>query len=125
MIGFKLSPLLWKHIETNKKGLSAGRVQSTLIRILQDHENSINNYEPEYSYDFTGKLHDTDNKDRIIDCVYHISDEYYELIDELDCEEILTLFKDNRIFQVTDRKATLEHTNHLLHLVYNRLLKII
>jgi len=108
MIGYKLSPLLWKHIETNQKGLSAGRVQSTLIRILQDHENSINNYEPEYSYDFTGKLHDSDNKDRIIDCVYHISDEYYELIDELDCEEILTLFKDNRIFQVTDRKETNE-----------------
>ena len=27
-IGYKVSPLLWKHIQTDKKGLSAGRVQS-------------------------------------------------------------------------------------------------
>ena len=31
IIGFKLSPLLWRHIQTSQKGLSAGRVQSTLI----------------------------------------------------------------------------------------------
>ena len=108
MIGFKLSPLLWKHIQTNEKGLSAGRVQSTLLRMLKEHEDSIKNYEPEFSYDFTGKLHDVDNKERIIDCVYHISDSYYEMIDELDCNEILTLFKDNRIFTVSDRKETQE-----------------
>ena len=108
MIGFKLSPLLWKHIQTNEKGLSAGRVQSTLLRMLKEHEDSIKNYEPDFSYDFTGKLHDTDNKERIIDCVYHISDSYYEMIDELDCNEILTLFKDNRIFNVSDRKETQE-----------------
>ena len=108
MIGFKLSPLLWKHIQTNEKGLSAGRVQSTLLRMLKEHEDSIKNYEPDFSYDFTGKLHDVDNKERIIDCVYHISDSYYEMIDELDCNEILTLFKDNRVFNVVDRKETQE-----------------
>tara|TARA_Y100000768_G_scaffold382407_2_gene362682 strand:- start:468 stop:2537 length:2070 start_codon:yes stop_codon:yes gene_type:complete len=108
MIGFKLSPLLWKHIQTNEKGLSAGRVQSTLLRMLKEHEDSIKNYEPEFSYDFTGKLHDVDNEERIIDCVYHISDSYYEMIEELDCNEILTLFKDNRVFNVVDRKETQE-----------------
>ena len=108
MIGFKLSPLLWKHIQTNEKGLSAGRVQSTLLPMLKQHEDSIKNYEPDFSYDFTGKLHDTDNEERIIDCVYHISDSYYEMIDELDCNEILTLFKDNRLFNVSDRKETQE-----------------
>ena len=37
IIGFRLSPLLWRHIQTSQKGLSAGRVQSTLLRMLQDH----------------------------------------------------------------------------------------
>ena len=46
IIGFRLSPLLWRHIQTSQKGLSAGRVQSTLLRMLQDHENTIKNYEP-------------------------------------------------------------------------------
>ena len=108
MIGFKLSPLLWKHIQTNQKGLSAGRVQSTLLRILQEHESKINKYEPAFSYDFTGKLYDMNDTTHIIDTTFHISDEYYELIDELDCQEILTLFKGNRLFNVTDRKNTEE-----------------
>jgi DNA topoisomerase-1 len=108
MIGFKLSPLLWKHVQTQEKGLSAGRVQSTLLRMLKEHEDKITNYEPEYSYDFTGKLRDVDDKERILDCIFHISDEYYELIDALDCNEILTLFKNNRVFHVTERKETQE-----------------
>ena len=102
MIGFKLSPLLWKHIQTNEKGLSAGRVQSTLLRMLQEHEDSIENHEPECSYDFTGKLHDIDDKKRILDCEFHISDEYYELIDALDCKEIFNLFIRDRVFHVSD-----------------------
>ena len=47
IIGFKLSPLLWKHIQTQQKGLSAGRVQSTLLRMLKDHEDTIKDFEPE------------------------------------------------------------------------------
>jgi DNA topoisomerase-1 len=106
MIGYKLSPLLWKHIKTQEKGLSAGRVQSTLLRMLKEHEDKINKYEPDSSYDFTGKLRDVDDKERILDCIFHISDEYYELIDALDCNEILTLFKHNRVFHVSHRHET-------------------
>jgi len=108
MIGFKLSPLLWRHIQTPVKGLSAGRVQSTLLRMLKDHENIIKNYEPEYSYGFTGQLYDVNDKERILECEFYISDSYYEMIDELDCNEILTLFKDNRLFNVSDRKESQE-----------------
>lgn len=42
IIGYKLSPLLWKHINTNEKNLSAGRVQSCLLKMLVEHENKIN-----------------------------------------------------------------------------------
>jgi len=102
MIGYKLSPLLWKHIKTDEKGLSAGRVQSTLLRMLQDHEDTIKNYDPDYSYDFTGQLYDIDNEERILDCEFYILDKYYEMIDELDCEDVLTLFTTNRTFTVSE-----------------------
>jgi len=108
MIGFKLSPLLWKHVQSPVKGLSAGRVQSTLLRMLKEHEDAIRDYEPEFSYDFTGQLYDVDNEQRILDCEFYISDSYYEMIDELDCNEILALFKSNRVFNVTDRKESQE-----------------
>tara|TARA_R110002074_G_scaffold35018_3_gene95830 strand:+ start:55 stop:2103 length:2049 start_codon:yes stop_codon:yes gene_type:complete len=56
MIGFKLSPLLWKHIKTHVKGLSAGRVQSCLLRILIEHEDKINNFVGKKEYKTDGEF---------------------------------------------------------------------
>ena len=44
IVGYKLSPLLWKKI---RKGLSAGRVQSVATRIICDREEEILNFKPE------------------------------------------------------------------------------
>ena len=106
IIGFKLSPLLWRHIQTSQKGLSAGRVQSTLLRMLQDHENSIKNYEPEYSYDFNGILHDSNDESTKLDCEFQIDDDYFDT--GFVPERVLECFKQNRQFKVTDRKETQE-----------------
>jgi DNA topoisomerase-1 len=41
LVGFELSPILWKHV---KPELSAGRVQSVCLKIITDKENDINNF---------------------------------------------------------------------------------
>ena len=53
IVGYKLSPLLWRKI---KKGLSAGRVQSVVVRLICDRENEINSFTPEEYWSLTAKL---------------------------------------------------------------------
>ena len=44
IVGYKLSPLLWKKV---KRGLSAGRVQSAALRIIMDREKEIRDFVPQ------------------------------------------------------------------------------
>jgi DNA topoisomerase-1 len=44
LVGYKLSPLLWKKI---RRGLSAGRVQSVTVRLIVEREREIEKFKPE------------------------------------------------------------------------------
>ena len=50
LVGFELSPVLWKKI---KPALSAGRVQSVAVRLIVDRENEINSFKSEPYYRVT------------------------------------------------------------------------
>ena len=53
LVGYELSPLLWKKI---KKGLSAGRVQSVATRLIVDKEKEIQEFIPEEYWNLTAIL---------------------------------------------------------------------
>jgi DNA topoisomerase-1 len=53
LVGYKISPILWKKL---KKGLSAGRVQSVAVKLIIERENEIRSFVPEEYWTITVKL---------------------------------------------------------------------
>lgn len=50
LVGYELSPVLWKKIKT---GLSAGRVQSVAVRLIVEREREIREFDPKSSFKIT------------------------------------------------------------------------
>ena len=53
IVGFELSPVLWKKVTT---GLSAGRVQSVVVRMVVEREREIETFVPAVSYRVTAEF---------------------------------------------------------------------
>jgi len=62
LVGFELSPILWKKIQP---ALSAGRVQSVAVRLLVEREREINNFRSTPSYRVTAVFTFPDNDGRL------------------------------------------------------------
>ncbi|PKR78610.1 type I DNA topoisomerase [Halalkalibacillus sediminis] len=84
LVGYNISPLLWKKV---KKGLSAGRVQSVAVKMIIDRENEINNFEPEEYWSITGNF--KHNKKEFEAKFYGIDGKKTELKTEEDVQGIL------------------------------------
>lgn len=59
LVGFELSPLLWKKV---KPSLSAGRVQSVAVKLIVEKEREIQKFSPKKYFRVTGKFSGPDGR---------------------------------------------------------------
>ena len=100
MVGYRISPLLWKKV---KKGLSAGRVQSVVLKLVCDREEEIEQFIPEEYWTLEADLIKGKSK---LTARYSISsNNKKELKTEADVQNILAIINKGE-FEVTDVKQS-------------------
>lgn len=84
LVGYTLSPILWKHITRNSDtGLSAGRCQTPAIRLLYDREKEIKENIGKKVYDTTGLFLINEQKlEYELNCHHKMSSEMEEFLEE-------------------------------------------
>jgi DNA topoisomerase-1 len=111
IVGYKLSPFLWKVIYY---GLSAGRVQSVALKLICEREDEIRKFIPVEYWSIIAGFKDTD-KNKIFqskliqknDKVFKFNGDDPKITSEAEAEEIVTDLK-NKMYKVSDvlRKET-------------------
>lgn len=104
IVGYKLSPFLWK---TVKSGLSAGRVQTVATRIIVDRENEIRAFTPEEYWTVDAFLSHEGSAPFI--CHYYGKNgKKLPLHDRSDAENVTEAVKDGK-FSTVSVKRTVRH----------------
>lgn len=102
MVGYQISPLLWKKI---KRGLSAGRVQSVALRIIGDREEEINAFIPEEYWTLDAEFSIPGEKKNVIAKFYGKEKEKIALTSKEDVDKILNSLE-NVTYFVKDVKKS-------------------
>ncbi len=95
LVGYNISPLLWKKV---KKGLSAGRVQSVALRLIIDREKEIQSFQPEEYWTIQGTF--VKGNDVFEAQFYRLDNETFDLKTEQDVKHVLNHIQGNE-FVVT------------------------
>ena len=101
LVGYKLSPLLWKKV---RKGLSAGRVQSVAVKIICDREEKIDKFDPEEYWTITANL--KKDEEKIEADLHRIKGEKFRIKNEKEMSKIVDEIKDKDFIvdKVKERK---------------------
>ncbi len=86
IVGYKLSPFLWKKV---RRGLSAGRVQSAVVRLIVDREKEINAFESQEYWSIDAKLKGASSKKQFPAKLAEIDGKKAELKNKEETDKIL------------------------------------
>ena len=103
IVGYFLSPLLWKKIA---RGLSAGRVQSVALRLIVERERQINNFIPQEYWEIEAELKKVDSPQSTVHSPFiakleKIDDKKAEIKNKQQADKLVNDIKDKQ-FIVSD-----------------------
>ena len=100
IVGFKVTPTLWKHISRNTEhSLSAGRCQTPALRLIYDNQNEINNSPGKQIYCITGYFTNK-NIPFVLNKNYETEEEIVDFLDGTSTfEHIYTCSKPTKSFR--------------------------
>ena len=90
IVGYKLSPFLWKKV---KSGLSAGRVQSVTVRMIVDREEEINQFVPQEYWTIEANLTTKESDKPFVAKYYGKDGKKAELKSKEDADQVLAALK--------------------------------
>ncbi|MBP0964923.1 MAG: type I DNA topoisomerase [Oscillospiraceae bacterium] len=102
IVGYKLSPFLWKKV---RRGLSAGRVQSVAVSIIVDREKQIQNFKPEEYWSIDAKMTAPSSKKQFGASFWGVGGKKTELHSQAETDAILQKL-DGAEFKVTGVKKS-------------------
>lgn len=86
IVGYKLSPFLWKKV---RRGLSAGRVQSVAVSLVVDREKQIESFKPEEYWSIDAKMTAPSSKKQFAASFYGIDGKKTELHSKEEADAVL------------------------------------
>jgi len=103
LVGYKLSPLLWKKVA---RGLSAGRVQSVAVRLVVEREEERRKFKPEEYWTVEGQAH-KDSSDKFDISLYKEKDNILKKfdVDESKAKQAVSDIKNAKLI-ISEVKAT-------------------
>lgn len=107
IVGYKMSPLLWKKV---KRGLSAGRVQSVAVKLIVDREEEIEKFVPEEYWNIYANLKDEKSKKSFQAKFYGTSDKKVDIHSEKEVNAVLKAVENGK-YIVQDIKKSEKKKN--------------
>ena len=107
IVGYKISPVLWKKV---KRGLSAGRVQSVAVKLIVDREEEIENFIPEEYWNIYANLLEPNSKKKFQATFYGKDGKKLEIHTKEEVDEILKNIEKGKYIVVDVKKGEKKRT---------------